>query len=496
MFFSGLFATYFTLRAATSSVWPPKGDTLDAVSVGVATIILVLSSFTMQMAVHRTLRDDRKGFLGWLAMTFGLGALFVGMQVADYIGRDFPISQNAYTSCFYVLTGFHAPARDRGTRRHGRDGLSRRVEEVQRASHRSTCRIPFLLLALRRRGVDSPLRDDLPPQVRSDPTMLRSLPRWVARNAACVRPLRGLGRVVLGAHRSRAAGPALVFALAAVAFSVMAFGAGSGSAEESAVSTSPSDIAKGEALFIAHCSACHANKGVGSEKGPELINAGAAAADFYLSTGRMPLNNPADQAVRKAPFFSAPQIRELVAYVNALPEINGQPTNTGPSIPNVSPTCDTHGGAGNVASTQAGDYGFEGAGGTGGGLGGHGPGKCTTLAQGLQLFSLNCSQCHDASGSGGMLSKGNAVPTLAKATVTQTAEAIRVGPAPMPIFGPGQLNDQQVSAIANYVQYLRSPANRGGLGIAHFGPVPEGFVGIVIGLFVLLVATRLIGTRE
>lgn len=107
MFFSGLFATYFTLRAATP-VWPPKGDVIDARTVGVATIILVLSSFTMQMAVHRTLRDDRVGFYGWLALTFGLGALFDGMQFADYATRSFPISQNAYTSAFYTLTGFHA----------------------------------------------------------------------------------------------------------------------------------------------------------------------------------------------------------------------------------------------------------------------------------------------------------------------------------------------------------------------------------------------------
>ncbi len=107
MFFSGLFATYFTLRAATP-VWPPKGDEIDAVSVGAATIILVLSSFTMQMAVHRTIRDDKRGYFGWLALSFGLGALFVGLQVSDYIGRPFPLDQNAYTSCFYVLTGIHA----------------------------------------------------------------------------------------------------------------------------------------------------------------------------------------------------------------------------------------------------------------------------------------------------------------------------------------------------------------------------------------------------
>jgi cytochrome c oxidase subunit 3 len=107
MFFSGLFAAYFTLRAATK-VWPPPGDIIDPQSVGVATIVLVLSSFTMQMAVHRTLRDDRAGFFGWLALTFGLGSLFVGLQISDYLGRPFPISQNAYTSAFYTLTGFHA----------------------------------------------------------------------------------------------------------------------------------------------------------------------------------------------------------------------------------------------------------------------------------------------------------------------------------------------------------------------------------------------------
>jgi cytochrome c oxidase subunit 3 len=107
MFFSGLFAAFFTLRASTP-VWPPKGDHVDAVTVGMATIILVISSGTMQMAVHRTTKGDKQGFLGWLALSFALGALFDGMQISDYIGRSFPVSQNAWTSCFYVLTGIHA----------------------------------------------------------------------------------------------------------------------------------------------------------------------------------------------------------------------------------------------------------------------------------------------------------------------------------------------------------------------------------------------------
>ncbi len=107
MFFSGLFAAFFTLRASTP-VWPPKGDSVDAVTVGMATIILLISSGTMQMAVHRTTKGDKAGFLGWLALSFALGALFDGMQISDYIGRSFPIQENAWTSCFYVLTGIHA----------------------------------------------------------------------------------------------------------------------------------------------------------------------------------------------------------------------------------------------------------------------------------------------------------------------------------------------------------------------------------------------------
>jgi cytochrome c oxidase subunit 3 len=107
MFFSGLFAAFFTLRSSTA-VWPPKGDELDVHTVLIATILLLVSSGTIQMGVARAIRGDRVGWIGWLALTFCLGALFDGMQISDYIGRPFPISQNAWTGCFYVLTGIHA----------------------------------------------------------------------------------------------------------------------------------------------------------------------------------------------------------------------------------------------------------------------------------------------------------------------------------------------------------------------------------------------------
>jgi cytochrome c oxidase subunit 3 len=106
MFFSGLFAAFFSLRAATSP-WPPVGDVLDRTPVLVATILLVLSSFTMQYGVHRAIMGSRWGFLGWLTLTFCLGGLFEGLQISDYLGRPFGIDSNAYGSAFYTLTGFH-----------------------------------------------------------------------------------------------------------------------------------------------------------------------------------------------------------------------------------------------------------------------------------------------------------------------------------------------------------------------------------------------------
>jgi ubiquinol-cytochrome c reductase cytochrome c subunit len=65
----------------------------------------------------------------------------------------------------------------------------------------------------------------------------------------------------------------------------------------------------------------------------------------------------------------------------------------------------------------------------------------------------------------------------------------------MPTFGPGLLDQQQMSAVAQYVQYLHKPTSPGGLGISHFGPVAEGFVGVILGFGVVWFGVRMIGTR-
>jgi ubiquinol-cytochrome c reductase cytochrome c subunit len=245
-------------------------------------------------------------------------------------------------------------------------------------------------------------------------------------------------------------GPLLVLTGAVVCCAVLVvLSQGRAHAQSAPAAGTPADqIAAGRHLYLVRCSSCHGLEPTGTANGPSLINAGAASANFYLRTGRMPLNDPRQQPVRHRPAYPDIEIKELVAYVGSL--------GIGPPIPTVLP----------------GD-----------------------LSRGNQLYSINCAGCHSIAGAGGALGYGDIVPPLRRATPLDVVEAIRVGPEPMPVFGPDTLSDQQASDIAAYVQYLRNPNDRGGLGLGHVGPIPEGFVGWVVGMGLLLLVARLIGTR-
>jgi ubiquinol-cytochrome c reductase cytochrome c subunit len=296
---------------------------------------------------------------------------------------------------------------------------------------------------------------------------------------------RSLGRWT-ASRRRLLAGPIAVLGLGAIAFSLFAGFGGTSSASEPMVSTSPAVIRAGAQLYDLHCSSCHGVQGVGSSRAPAIIYEGAAGVDFYLRTGRMPLNNPNDEAIRGHPFFSEGQIRQLDSYVAALPAINHVSkaqlqleSPKAPGIPTIQPLCT---GAAATSTAQATAE-------------RNGTAKCVTLSFGQSTFTLNCAQCHQIGGHGGLLSKGNVIPSLQNASLLVAAEAMRIGPHPMPVFGSGQLSENQVSAVAHYVEYLHNPSHPGGYTISGFGPVAEGFVGIVVGLGLLLVISRLIGNR-
>ena len=117
MFFAGLFAAYFNVRL-TSLHWPPLVNEQEYESfnlhtpehllvAGTLTAILVLSSVTMQLGVWAIRRGDRTAFLRATGVTLLLGVIFLVGQVWDYTQLEFGITDTAFGSTFYTLTGFH-----------------------------------------------------------------------------------------------------------------------------------------------------------------------------------------------------------------------------------------------------------------------------------------------------------------------------------------------------------------------------------------------------
>ncbi len=106
MFFSGLFAAFFTIRAH-AIVWPPAGTKLDVVQAGVFTVVLLASSPTMQMAVWKEERGDRSRAKKWIVVSLILGALFVANQGYEWVTLTTRPSTNAYGSLFFIMTGLH-----------------------------------------------------------------------------------------------------------------------------------------------------------------------------------------------------------------------------------------------------------------------------------------------------------------------------------------------------------------------------------------------------
>ena len=112
MFFAGLFAAYFNTRASNHP-WPPDefAHILNPLSIIlVATIILISSSFTCQLAVWAIRRSDRTGFLRNIAITFVLGVVFLLLQAYDYsllFEEGMTLGSGPFGTTYFTLTGFH-----------------------------------------------------------------------------------------------------------------------------------------------------------------------------------------------------------------------------------------------------------------------------------------------------------------------------------------------------------------------------------------------------
>ncbi|WP_062079294.1 aa3-type cytochrome oxidase subunit III [Demequina globuliformis] len=121
MFFAGLFAMYFTLRAQVPEVWADETPLLNVPFALANTTVLVLSSFTAQFGVLAAERYQRRrtgsllnvrqwGMHEWFVLTFIMGSVFVAGQVFEYaelVMHGLTISSSPYGSVFYLATGFH-----------------------------------------------------------------------------------------------------------------------------------------------------------------------------------------------------------------------------------------------------------------------------------------------------------------------------------------------------------------------------------------------------
>ncbi len=186
----------------------------------------------------------------------------------------------------------------------------------------------------------------------------------------------------------------------------------------------------------------------GTSQAPSLIGVGAAAVDFQVGTGRMPLTANEAEGIRKPPVFTPSQIKALAAYIENL--------GGGPPIPSAA-----------QVNPAAGAYGL-----------------------GQQLFVADCAACHNFVGAGGALTYGKFAPPLSASTPTQIYEAMLTGPEAMPVFNDLTITPQEKRDIIAYVTQVRSQPNPGGFSLGRVGPVTEGLVAF-LGLLLFLVLAAL-----
>ena len=99
-----LIASYFYVGSSTPT-WPPLVP--DIQLTGINTILLVLSSGSAIIADH-SIKRGRIGLLqSWLVVTIVLGAVFLSLQMHEYLTLDFHAQTDAYGSFFYLITGLH-----------------------------------------------------------------------------------------------------------------------------------------------------------------------------------------------------------------------------------------------------------------------------------------------------------------------------------------------------------------------------------------------------
>jgi len=214
---------------------------------------------------------------------------------------------------------------------------------------------------------------------------------------------------------------------------------------------------QGRKLFLVSCASCHGQNGEGipSEDGnilgPSLVGVGAAAANFQLTTGRMPAVQPGAQNPTKPVTFDDEEIAALAAYVASL--------GPGPAIPDPS------------------DYSLAGL---------SQQEREEAVSRGGQIFLTNCTACHNFAGKGGAMPRGGYAPDLSNTEAQQIYEAMLTGPGQMDTFANGNLSPEEKRDVIAYLYSLRDQPQYGGFNLGGMGPVSEGLFAWAVGIGALV----------
>ncbi len=232
-------------------------------------------------------------------------------------------------------------------------------------------------------------------------------------------------------------------------------------------------IAEGRQLFLISCAFCHGQNGEGvvtvdgNQLGPSLVGVGAAAVDFQVGTGRMPLAQPGQQAPEKRRVFDQHEIDAMAAYVASL--------GPGPAVPGES------------------DYSLEGM---------SEEEREAAIVRGGQIFLTNCTACHNFTGAGGAMPRGGHAPQIIGTDPKYIYEAMLTGPQQMPTFSNGNLPPDAKRDVIAYLESIEENPDYGGFGMGGLGPVAEGMyawifgIGSLIGVAVWIAASSTRSSKE
>jgi len=104
MFFGGLFLAYTIYRTIYPQGFLYGSHLLNVPLGGTNTVVLIVSSLTMAMAVYYSQKGDRKKLIGFLTVTLLLGLAFLVIKYFEYSSK--------INDHLFPAVGFYAPVTD------------------------------------------------------------------------------------------------------------------------------------------------------------------------------------------------------------------------------------------------------------------------------------------------------------------------------------------------------------------------------------------------